>query len=299
MFRQEVVAESNEHKWSQGCLLKAPSVKLPWLTLANNVIVPSQTREEPIIISSSPLSWRIEHRTLDEEDFLVVVSQTCDVRRLANKEPYIEAIRAFWTDDKSLINEAKTNSIRHFALQFRDIDKKQVALIADATIRVQIEKDSLITLEPIICFREDDKATPLLFRQWLAERYGRQAVPDEFVNAVQKPIVKAVKKLKLTDNLFRIFGGFWKIQYFIRNDERPYQVEMLFIEAERKDMSPLEAEDRAKLADWISIVLGNNGGAELVYWEALDTRNIRLYDFLHSYELPLDSYTLSGEYEDS
>lgn len=298
MFRQEDVAESNQHKWSQGCLLKAPFIKLSWLTLANNVAIPPENKEA-IITSDSPLSWKVEHGTLDDEDFLVVVSQTCDIRRLATKEPYVEAIKAFWTDDKSLIHEAKTNSIRHFALQFRNVGDKQVALIADATIRVQIEKDALLSLEPIICFRADDRATPLLFRQWLAERYGRQAVPDEFVKAIQKPVVKAVKKLKSTDNLFHIFGGFWKIQYFIRNDERPYQVEMLFIETERKDISPIEAEDRAKLADWINNVLNNDGGAELVYWESLDTKKTSLYDFLHSYELPLDSYTLSDEYEDS
>jgi hypothetical protein len=298
MFRQEVVAESNQHKWSQGCLLKATSVKLSWLTLTNNVAVPPEN-QETVITSNSQLSWKIEHRTLDNEDFLVVVSQTCDIRRLASKEPYVEAIRAYWTDDKSLINEAKTNSIRHFPLQFRNVDKKQVALIADATIRVQIEKDSLLSLEPITCFREDDRATPLLFRRWLAERYGRQAVPDEFVNAIQKPIVRAVKKLKSTENLFRIFGSIWRIQYLIRNNERPYQVEMLFIETERKDISPTEAEDRARLADWISTLLNNDGGAELIYWESLDTKNTNLYDFLHSYELPLDSYTLSGEYEDS
>ncbi len=298
MFRQDVVAEPNQHKWSQGCLLKATSVKLSWLTLTNNVAGSSEN-QGALITSNSQLSWKIEHRTLDDEDFLVIVSQTCDIRRLAIKEPYIEAIRAFWTDDKSLINEAKTNSIRHFPLQFRNVDKKQVALIADATIRVQIEKGSLLSLEPITCFREDDRATPLLFRRWLAERYGRQAVPDEFVNAIQKPIVKAVKRLKSTDNLFRIFGSIWRIQYLIRNDERPYLVEMLFIESERKDISPTEVEDRAKLADWISTVLNNDGAAELVYWESLDTKNTNLYNFLHSYELPLDSYTLSGEYKDS
>src|ERR1700687_486064 len=100
MFRQEVVAEPNQHKWSQGCLLKATSVKLSWLTLTNNVAVPPEN-QGTLITSNSQLSWKIEHRTLENKDFLVVVSQTCDMRRLASKEPYVEAIRAFWTDDKS------------------------------------------------------------------------------------------------------------------------------------------------------------------------------------------------------
>jgi hypothetical protein len=298
MTSQEILQESDRHKWSQGCLLKATSIKLPWLAIINDVVI-SPENQGTTNSAKSNLSWKVEHKTLDDEDFLVIVSQTCDIRRLANKEPYVEAIRAFWTDDKSLINEAKTNSIRHFPLQFREVDGKQLALIADATLRVQIDKDSLFSLEPITCFKEDDRTTLLYFQRWLADRYGRQAVPNEFVNAIQKPIVKAVRKLKSTNELFRIFEGIWKIQYFVRDNERPYQVDMLFIRTDRKDISPIEAEDRAKLADWISTVLSNFGEAELVYWESPDTKNISLYDFLHSYELPLDSYTLSGEYEDS
>ena len=298
MISQEVLAEPGECKWSQGCLLKAASIKLSWLTLTDEAPV---LPENQGITSTSraALNWKVVHRDLEEEDFLVVVSQTCDIHRIAKKEPYVEAIRAFWTDDKSLINEAKTNSIRHFPLQFRNTNGQQFALIADATLRVQIDKDTLLSLEPIICFQEGDRTTPLYFRQWLMERYGRQAVPDEFVNAVQKPVVKAVRKLKPTNELFRILEGIWKIQYFVRGDERPYQVDMLFVRTDREDILPVEAEGRARLADWISTILSNNGEAELVYWESPDTKSISLYDFLHSYELPLDSYTLSGEYEDS
>src|SRR6266487_2913324 len=221
MTSQEILQESDRHKWSQGCLLKATSIKLPWLAIINDVVI-SPENQGTTNSAKSNLSWKVEHKTLDDEDFLVIVSQTCDIRRLANKEPYVEAIRAFWTDDKSLINEAKTNSIRHFPLQFREVDGKQLALIADATLRVQIDKDSLFSLEPITCFKEDDRTTPLYFQRWLADRYGRQAVPNEFVNAIQKPIVKAVRKLKSTNELFRIFEGIWKIQFFVRDNERPY-----------------------------------------------------------------------------
>lgn len=298
MLRQEVVPEPNQRKWSQGCLLKATSVTFSWLALTNNESDPFENNDATAA-SSYRLNWKVEHKTLEDDDLLVVVSQTCDIRRLASKEPYVEAIRAFWTEDKGLINEAKTNSVRHFPLQYTDIDGKQTALIADATIHFQIEKDALLSLEPIICFKEGDSVTPLLFRRWLAERYGRQVVPDEIVNAIQKPLVKAVRKLKQTDDLFHIFEGIWKIQYFIRNNESPYQVEMLFIRTERDDVSPVEEEDAARLADWINTVLSRNGESEVVYWESLDTKSINLYDFLHSYELPLDSYTLSGEYEDS
>jgi|SRR5450755_2342865 hypothetical protein len=298
MVTREVTLESNQHKWSQGCLLKATSIKLSWLALTNDETTPLENND-PTGITSSHLNWRVEHKTLEDDDLLVVVSQTCDIRRLASKEPYVEAIRAFWTEDKGLINEAKTNSIRHFPLQFSNIDGKQSALIADATVHIQIEKNALLSLEPIICFKEIDRATPLLFRRWLTERYGRQAIPDEIVEAVQKPIVKAVRKLNPTNDLFHIFEGIWKIQYFIRNNESPYQVEMLFIRTEREDVSPVEEEDAAKLADWISTILRKNNEAELIYWEPINTKSINLYDFLHSYELPLDSYTLSGEYEDS
>ena len=74
---------------------------------------------------------------------------------------------------------------------------------------------------------------------------------------------------------------------------------MIFIQNERNDVSGQEFENVATLADWINSILSEHGHAELVYWKLSDTKNIYLHDFLHSYELPLDSYTLSGEYGDS
>src|SRR5260370_17306088 len=171
MFRQEVIAELDQHIWSQGCLLKAASIKLSWLTLTNDETA-SPNRDTTS--TSSPLNWHVEHEPLDDNEFLVVVSHVCDIYRLSSKEPYIEAIRAFWTDDKGIINEAKTNSNRHFPLQFKNSDGREFALIADAIKRVQIKKDDLLPLVPITCFEENDHATPFYFRQCLPNRYDRQ-----------------------------------------------------------------------------------------------------------------------------
>src|ERR1022692_4244419 len=112
MVKPEVIPESNQRKWSQGCLLKATFIKSSWLVLTNNETVPLE-KNDATGISNSRLNWQIEHKTLEDNDLLVVISQTCDIRRLSSKEPYVETIRAFWTEDKCLINEAKTNSVRH------------------------------------------------------------------------------------------------------------------------------------------------------------------------------------------
>ncbi len=291
MTKRNIFIDSSQSSWYQGCLLTAVSARASWLIHDFNEEMP---REDLIISIDTPNLWKVEESFLDENDYLVIVSQTCDIRRPSLKEPYVEAVRAFITSDKGTINDVTTSG-RLFLLRRVSIDGSEEALVADATMRVHIAKDDLLKLTPLFCFEDDDKVTPRMFRQWLAKRYNRQAVPDSIADAVQKPIVKSIQKLGKTNDLHRVFNGIWEIRFFLRNDSKPYQVVMLFLRSERNDAPSVGDEDAAKLGNWIEQTLQKAGDAELVSWDILGTKNISLYTYLNTYELHRDFYTLTED----
>ncbi len=283
------------HGWCQGSLLKATSAQKSWLVLNTREETRQEKNESTNTFVASGI-WGLQQETLDENDFLIIVSQPCDIQRSPKQEPYIEAMRAYWTSERSIIHEAGKNSVRRFLIQRRTTDNGTVeALIADATVRIQIEKAALLSIAPLASFKQSDTITPRRFRQWLAKRYDRQALPDVLVNAVQKPIVKAVDKLHEMDDRHRILDGISEILFLLRGDSTPYQIDILFIRDERSDAPLVNEEDAAKLAGWIADVLRKGGDAELASWEILSTKEISVYDYSNAYELPLDYYSLAQD----
>lgn len=275
--------------WCQGSLLEAAPAPKSWLALNDQQ---ESTQKERNSTSTSPGIWILRQVLLDVEDVLIVASQTCDIQRSSEQEPYIEVIRGFWTSDRGTIHQAGKNSSRLFLMQRRqDSDGKEKALIADATVRIQIEKAALLTLTPRSSFKENDRITSYKFSEWLAKRYNRPAIPDAIVNAVQKPVVKAIDKLPTAHGFHRILDGIDELLFIPRNDNVPFQVDMVFIRDERSDVPHVSDEDAAKLGDWIANVLEKSGEAELTNWEILSRKEISVYDYSNAYELPLDYYT--------
>ncbi len=238
-------------------------------------------------------AWKLQYETLDVNDFLVIASQTCDIQRPSRLEPWVEALRAYWTAERSIINEAGKNSVRRFLVQRRtDTNGKVEALIADSTVRIQIEKSSLLQLVPLANFAENDWITPRRFRRWLARRYDRPALPDELVLAVQKPVIKAIDKLRPMDDKHRILDGIREVLFFQINNMAPFLIDILFIRDERDDAPIVSYENAAKLAGWISDVLQKAGNAQLAHWDILSLKEISVYDYVQAYELPTDQYSL-------
>lgn len=170
-------------------------------------------------------NWEIKSDNLAAGELLVIVSQTCDLLKAQAKEPFVEAIRAFWTDVPSIIREAGRNSARYFLLQQRKVGDSNQGLIADGTFRVLIDKVALRQLEPIQCFNEGDKATPKKFSNWLGRRYNRPAVPDDHVRAIQKPIVQGIEKLSNNHPLQGILDSIKEIRFAVEDSEdKPLKV---------------------------------------------------------------------------
>jgi len=277
--------------WRQGSLLEAASAPKPWLALSDHQENTQEGRDSSSA-TTSPSVWILRQALLDAEDVLIVASQTCDIQRSSEQEPYIEVIRGYWTSDQGTMHQAGKNSSRLFLMQRRQgSDGKEEALIADATVRIQIEKAVLLTFTPRSSFKENDQVTPYKFSEWLARRYNRPALPDAIVNAIQKPVVKAVDKLPTVHGLHRVLDGIDEILFIPRNDNVPFQVDMVFIRDERSDAPHVSDEDAARLGDWIANVLQRSKEAELTNWEILSRKEISVYDYSNAYELPLDYYT--------
>ena len=263
--------------WSQGSLLRLNSASKMYLAVENPAM--------------EDIRWHIQQELFSEDDLFIIVSQPCDIQKSSVHEPYVEAMRVFNTIDRKIIHEASRNSVRYFLVKrSRSKNGLEEALIVESTIRLTLDKPSLLYLTPLSNIQ--DEVVLRLFRRWLTRRYDRPALDDNLVDAVQKPIVKAIEKLRSTHPLQDILDGIGEVLFLLLNNTLPYHVVLLFIQDERSDVSKVNDEQAAELAGWISGVLNKGGNAKLSDWRILSTEQISLKAYTDAYKLPLDQYSL-------
>lgn len=295
----EIVKELQQRGWTQGSLVRVKSpIERSWLTLkkpgTGQVDPATRGAAEPPAHSSG--TWALQREQLDGCEMLVVISQICDLLKPPEKEPAVDALATYWTSDKDRIKSARTNSPRYFVLQTRETsDGRQEALVADAAQRVTLEKASLAEVMPITAFTDQSLETVRRFQNWLADRFGRQPLPDDLVKAVQRPIVNAVRKLKETDERQRILDKIDFVLCRIVDSGPPLQVEMLFVSREASDEPSFTFEEAAKIAAWFDEAVKANGKGALAHWERYTTLTISVYYYENSYELALGEFSLLDE----
>jgi hypothetical protein len=291
----DIGRELHARGWRQGSLLSAASARLAWLRL-RAVPAPAEPAAAGAVSSDAPV-WALASEPLADDECLVIVTQTCDLTRAPDAEPYVEALRAYWTRDKGLIHAASWNSVRTFLLRRRQgADGAEEGLIADATCRVLLEKAALLALAPEVGVEENDPIAHGRFRRWLAQRYGRRAIDDALVAAVQRPVVEGLRKLRATDPLRRTLDAIREVRYVLHNDTAPYAVEFLLIPEERApEDAPLDDESLAALAGRIAVWLEQGDQAVLVHWGLYPLTRLSAYDYLTAYPLPLDHYSESAD----
>lgn len=259
--------------WRQGSLLctKAP-------VLANE------------FVAGPPVGRREKQRNAGE-GFLVLATQTCDLKKKPASEPEIECLRAFWTRKQRIISGAQSNSVRHFLLRERtDSDGKQ-GLVADASARVLITKESLLHFAPEQGCA--DAETERRFRRWLGRRFDRPAIPNAHVEAVQRPLVEALKQVGEDDGVLRLLTGVKEVLFAVANEVTPFRVQLLFIAEEGlTEGGPLTPVESEHLAAWFGEAIAAAGLAELYEWELVSTQDLSLRDYLSYTPLPLDEYSL-------
>jgi len=277
--------------WRQGSFLSnatAPKV-YTIQTLAE------QEEREKIERGGLPSSqeWNLESVVLDENDLLVIVSQACDIQKDSAKEPYVEAVRAYWTSNRDIIHQSKRNSVYYFPIKERiGSNNIREVLVVDLRPRLLLKKESLLRCCPISYFDGEDTVIARRFRQWLGRRYLRQALANELVIAVQQPIVKAIRRLSSKDPLHITLDNLREIRFFLLNDTVPYEIEMLFLFDGDSENPPLTDEDAARLANWMDIVLQNGDRVASSTWHMYSTQEISVHDYENAYELALHEFTL-------
>jgi hypothetical protein len=215
---------------------------------------------------------------------LVVISQDCDIFAAPKAEPRIEALTVKWTRDASELHTArKGNSARLFLLQERD----GAGLVADARRRVHLDKAALLRCSFEAAFH--DERMRARFANWVAGRYNRPAVPNEIVDAIQKPVVSAVAELaKRSNSLLPVLDRVAEIRFAVAG-ERPWTVHLVIM---LDDGDELSAEEEAELVGWLESVLivsaSPVGGIAPVF---KTEKNISLHDYQNTTRLQLDHFT--------
>lgn len=219
------------------------------------------------------------------EDYLVIASQDCDIVRSLSEEPNIVTLRAFTTENSSILRYADSNSSHYFLL-----DRKR-GLVAESSVMALIEKPVLLNFTPGsgAC----DSATQERFARWIAHRFDRPAFDDDVVGAVIKPLLDnlsqmqkdSVPDLDALDNvkevrLAKIVG------------KPPFDVRLLFIIPE--DGLPNNGVALARLVFRIRTWF-NPLAARLVAWDARHLYEITVGDYLDTQQIYLEQYTYQGQ----
>jgi hypothetical protein len=258
----------------QGALLKAPA-HIVYLQAA-----------EPA--NTTGARWQVaEESILDAQ--LVVTSQDCDIAAPAKTEPFIEALAARWTANPSEVYTArKRNSARiHFLA-----DGEGKILVADARRKVQIAKEALTDAEFDLLFSDErDRAR---FGLWVAGRYSRPAIDDGVVNALHKPLVKAIDKVldskgeiqgildRVDEMLFRISGP------------GPWTADFVAMVPEGKELEP---EEEAEFSGWLedTLVAADGGAIEKIRVAFHTMKSISAHDYLSLTPFQFDHYSQEAE----
>jgi len=280
-----------ERGWIQGSFLH--NVSAPKLYTIQTLAEQEEMERINIDVSLSSNQWIMKEVTLDENDLLVIVSQACDIQKDSDKEPYVEAVRAYWTSDRNIIHQSKRNSVYYFPIQERITPSNaKEALIVDLRPRLLIEKEALLRCQPLSYFDSTNTAIPRRFRQWLGRRYLRQALANELVTAIQQPVVNAIRRLSSKDSLHDTLDTLREIRFLLLSETVPFQIEMLFLFDGDSENAPLSDEEAARLANWIDVVLKSEGKALLYTWHMYGTQEISLHDYENAYELALHEFSL-------
>ena len=219
------------------------------------------------------------------EDYLVIASQDCDIVRSLNEEPNIVAMRAFTTQNSSILRYADSNSSHYFLL-----DRKR-GLVAESSVMVLIEKPVLLnfTPEPGAC----DSATQGRFARWIAHRFDRPAFDDDVVGAVIKPILDNLSQMqKDGDPDLDALNNVKEVRLAKIVGKPPFDVRLLFIIPQEglSGNGVALAHLVFRMRTWF-----NPLAARLVAWDARHLYEITVGDYLDTQQIYLEQYTYQGQ----
>jgi hypothetical protein len=281
--------------WRQGTLLSA----LPWSVIyavndpltriakvakrqANNN---NRHKVEAISTEIALPFFEVASGITHAEDYLVIISQDCDIAKDPNAIPTVFAMRAFLTENKHILQPAGGNSTQYFLFDQRR------GLVADSTIVVPIEKPVLSNFTPQIGV--PDEHTGRMFAKWVAHCFNRPAFPDEVVHAVIKPILDNVRTMQENgDPELEVLTLVKEVRVVRLIGDPPYEVRLIFIISEDglPDHGLALARFVNRMREWFDPL-----EAKLVAWDASHLYEISAGDYMDTQQIYLDHYTYRGE----
>jgi hypothetical protein len=276
--------------WRQGVLLPP----LPWSVIyrsddplskiAKTAKRKPEQRDIPAATGLPLHSIGIASGITRQEDNLVIASQDCDIVRSLSEEPNIVAMRAFTTENSSILGYADSNSTHYFLL-----DRKR-GLVAESSVMALIEKPVLLNFTPEPGAR--DSATQERFARWIAHHFDRPAFHDDVVGAVIKPILDNLSQMqKDNDPDLDALDNVREVRLAKIVGKPPFDVRLLFITPQEglSDNGVAIAHLVSRMRTWF-----NPLAARLVAWDALHLYEITVGDYLDTKQIYLEQHTYQG-----
>lgn len=200
-------------------------------------------------------------KVLLEYDFLLVITQTCDLLKCdLDKEPYVEVIplKILGTALPSG-NNAHGKNPRRLEISV-DFNGTINTCALEANKRFFVRHELLSEIKPFVHIH--DAATVECLRYWIIARYNRAAFPDTFNNRVSGADLK--KLIKLFNNLELITGIYLKLDPM---DELPkdrnYYLEIILLMGHKNFSDPVIHQKYTAYCTDIQSIIKNFQGVDL------------------------------------
>ena len=96
--------------WHQGSLVRAIPVTISWFALDTEN-------------TGGLEKWIRRETPLKEDDYLIVISQICDIQKRPEQEPFVEMIRAYWTCPVPAKRDATIREHKELCAPYRRVNK--------------------------------------------------------------------------------------------------------------------------------------------------------------------------------
>lgn len=171
---------------------------------------------------------------------LMVVTQTCDLTKPADQLPQLEVARVFRTANQRIVAQAQDfGSARYFRLN--DAAEPE-AVVLDYGQRALLEKGFVQVESPdneLVDAWEATRGKTLA--RWLAQRYGRPAIPDEDYDLITQPVRDAWQFLP--DEQADAFNREYAEWRYRREDDGSLTLYILAVGPEPDELVALELID--------------------------------------------------------
>jgi hypothetical protein len=278
---EKILNKILEKGFDQGCLIRPPAEALLSSPAECEALLEGlESRDKQEATADDPfLDEDIPHKEIaGDQPAYVVLTQRCDLIRGFREEPVVELARAtLVAKDSQLRTMAKRNSPRYLFL----CDVAEASWIVDLRSRALLPKHRLTECDPAPLVIEPGLPRRD-FQLRLGQRYSRDAVPDDIVQDLQRPLADWFSK----STAQRRHGDMFSVFFVQRQPEG-----LLLAGVIGHGHDPIEANKAFK--EMLSNLETNATLHPLS--SAYSTKDVPLSMYLESYKLSLDELSRSSK----